>query len=278
MCLTVSFPILSQQRETTQFNLINNSATMGIGYINVLDSYLSPFEYTGQFINLNNENRSYLFANDTVLSYSNKYTLQIGDAKHPTQINSMMYFNGSYNVGVHYHFRPTSNFTYLFGGSWDINLGGKYIARNVNNPLSLDFHTNINISFSSNYKFHFHPFDWFSQNIRFEYGIFSPILGCMFVPSQGVSYYEIFSLGNYSNVFHFTSLHNKRALSQYLNIDFPTRFTIFRISLNNNLMQYKAHNTVYHLYNSSINVGLISDFYIFEGTKNKPPKSFKSSY
>ena len=106
----------------------------------------------------------------------------------------------------------------------------------------------------------------------------APLIGCMFVPPQGESYYEIFSLGNYSDVFHFTSLHNKRELTQYFALDFPVKFATFRACVMSNLLQYKVNDLVYHNYNLSVNIGCVFNLYVFSGTKNKPSKNFRIAY
>ncbi|VBB48281.1 conserved exported hypothetical protein [uncultured Paludibacter sp.] len=278
--LSASFTVslFSQTQETQTYNLVTNSNTFGIGSSFILDPYLSPFEYSGWHVEYQNEHQQYISSKDTLFSIKNRFNFQLGEAKHPTRINSMLFFNGNYDLGFHYHWRPVYNLTFQFGGSWDMDLGGKYISRNVNNPFSLDLYSNLNASASTNYKFRVNFFNWFSQNFRAEYGVRTPLLGVMFVPEQGVSYYELFSLNNLKDAFHFSSIHNRRAILQYLNLDIPVRFTTFRIGFVQDFLQYKANDIIFHKNNLSVQVGCVVDFYVFRGTKNKLPKNFRSTY
>ena len=57
--------------------------------------------------------------------------------------------------------------------------------------------------------------------LTLRYQVNLPLMGVMFSPHYGQSYYEIFSLGNSSGVVKFTSLHNQPSLRQMLTADFP---------------------------------------------------------
>ena len=276
--IVISFSSYSQENESKNYNLVSNVTTVGLGSSNILDPYLSPFEYNGTHLEFLTENRRYASLSDTILSLNNRLSVILGQAKHPAGLNTMMFFNGNYDLGFYRHYRPLTNLNCMLGGSWDVDLGGKYIARNVNNPFSLDLYTDVNFAFSANYTFKLKVFNWFTQNFRVEYGAKTPLAGCMFVPPQGASYYEIFSLGNFNDSFHFTSIHNKRAISQYFNLDIPLKFTTLRVGIKNDLMQYKANDIVYHNYNYTVNVGCVVDLYVFNGTKNTTSKNFRRAY
>lgn len=276
-CVT-SFGLHSQINETRNYNLTTSSNNVGIGSCNILDPYLSPYEYRGSSLNYFTDYQRFVFRNDSSISSKHELDIQLGSAKHPTRINSMMFANGSYDLAIYYRLKPIKNLTLQLGGSWSADLGGKYISRNVNNPFSLDLYTDVNFSLSANYKFNVNVFNWFSQSFRIEYGAKTPFAGCMFVPEQGASYYEIFSLKNLTDAFHFSSFHNKRNITQYFNLDVPVSFTTFRIGFRNELLQYKANDMVFHRNTFSVQLGWVTDLYVFQGTKNKPPKNFKSTY
>ncbi|MFV0471206.1 MAG: DUF3316 domain-containing protein [Paludibacteraceae bacterium] len=275
------FPLslYSQQDNHQKYNLITNSNTVGIGYSRILDPYLSPFEYSGSHIEYQNDKQRFLSSKDSIFSYQNTLNLIVGDAKHPTRINSMLFVNTNYDVSIHYRWRtPVDNLICLMGGSWDWNLGGKYISRNVNNPFSLDLYTNINGRISSNYKFEVDFFHLFKQNFRIEYGVKIPLAGIMFVPEQGVSYYELFSLRNLSNTFHFSSIHNRRGISHQLHLDIPLNITTFQIGMRQQFLQYKANNMVMHNNNISISIGCVVHLHVFRRSKNIPSENFRLSY
>ena len=73
-----------------------------------------------------------------------------------------------------------------------------------------------------------------------RYQVNVPMIGLMFSPHYGQSYYEIFSLGNSSGVIQFTSLHNQPSLRQMLSVDLPIGYTKMRFSYLADLQQSKC--------------------------------------
>lgn len=277
-CFFVTSVIHSQTSETKTYNLVTSSDQIGIGFSNILDPYLSPYDYTGLNLTYRHQSQSYLSENNDKTTFKSDINLQLARLYHPTKINVMLYANGNIDLGILYNIRPLKNIKIGVGGSWDMALGGKYIARNVNNPFSLDLFTDINGAINADYKFNISFFNWFSQDFRVEYGVRTPLAGVMFVAPQGESYYEIFSLENSANSVHFSCLNNKRAIYQHLYLDIPVKFTTFRIGINNDLLQYRANNMTMHNYNYAITIGMVYNFYVFNGAGNKAPQNFKNSY
>ena len=116
------------------------------------------------------------------------------------------------------------------------------------------------------------------QNLRVQYGTQTPILGGMFVPHQGATYYEVFMLSNLTNSFHFSSLHNKIGWHQYLNIDIPTKINTIRFSIAHDYLIYGANDMVFKNNRLTFFVGSVMDLYVFSGTKRKTPSNFIKTY
>ena len=273
LCIFTFLTIRAQDFTENRFPLTTSVKTVNVGNVNVLDPYLSPFEYSGFLVGYKEDNRRFLLASDTTLSFISRKILSLGSADHPNKNNSMLMFNGNYNLGLNYHIRPIEKLMVLIGGSWDIDLGGKYIGRNVNNPFSLDLYTNINATAEVLYSFKVR-----NQPIRLQYGAQTPLIGCMFVPMQGASYYELFSLSNLSDAFHFSSMINNRALMQYFHLDLPLKFTTIRLGAQHDYLQYKANDMVFHKKGFTFSIGYLVDMYSFSGKKNKVTNSFSNAY
>ena len=124
----------------------------------------------------------------------------------------------NWNYGLHYQFRITDNFKLLAGGMGDFNGGFVYNLRNTNNPASARAYINLDASGMAIWhtKIKNYP-------LALRYQVNLPVIGVMFSPHYGQSYYEIFTLGHASGVVRFTSLHNQPALRQMLSVDFPIR-------------------------------------------------------
>ena len=263
----------AQEFAKEKYALTTSSTTIGAGSVSILDPYLSPFDYNGFQIRVQNNSRRYFNPENNKLSYSSRLLMDLGKASHPSGKNSMLFFNTNYMAGVNYHFRPAENLMFLAGASWDIGLGGKYLSRNVNNPFSLDLYTDLNATAEIQYQFNV----W-KRNIRLQYGVATPLVGCMFVPMQNESYYELFVLDNTQNAFHISSLHNKRALYQQLNIDIPFKYNTLRFGIQHDYLKYSANDVVYRREALTFSVGAVMHFYTFKGKKDKIPVNFIHSY
>ena len=100
-----------------------------------------------------------------------------------------------------------------------------------------------------------------------RYQVNLPVMGVMFSPHYGQSYYEIFSLGNSNGVIKFTSLHNQPSLRQMLSVDLPIGYTKMRFSYLADLQQSNVNNIKTHTYSHVFMVGFVKDLYRIRNKK-----------
>ena len=162
----------------------------------------------------------------------------------------------NWNYGLHYQFRITENFKLLAGALADINGGFVYNLRNTNNPASARAFINLDASGMAIWHTKINKYP-----LTLRYQVNLPVLGIMFSPHYGQSYYEIFTLGNSSGVVRFTSLHNQPSVRQWLSIDFPIRYTKMRISYVADLQQSDVYGIKTHTYSHVFMVGFVKDLY-----------------
>ena len=152
------------------------------------------------------------------------------------------------------------------GGLFDVNGGFVYNLRNSNNPASARAYVNLDASGMA---------IWYLKIKRYpmvlRYQVNVPMIGLMFSPHYGQSYYEIFSLGNSSGVIQFTSLHNQPSLRQMLSVDLPIGYTKMRFSYLADLQQYKVNNIKTHTYSHVFMVGFVKDLYRIRNKKGTAP-------
>ncbi len=252
--------------------LINATNTIFISKTQIIDSYLSPLTYNGINIKYEN-NREHLFSPYyTNLSWQSKTTVNASYTLNPTNTASMLHAGANYAWGIHYHFRPVKNLQILVGGFQDINAGVKAIVRNVNNFLSADFSSTLYLSASIRYTIPTRK-----RNLLLRADFQTPVIGVMFVPEEGASYYEIFDLGIMENTIHFSSFHNKYGISQTYTIDVPFKRSTWRFGFNYQLTKYTANNLVFKYENIGLIVGWVHQLYSFSGRKNIPPANFVST-
>ena len=241
-------------------------ATMyGIGYTNVFDTYLSPQEYKGIDFRISRETMRMTKLLDGNVSVQNFFQANIGYTHNHAENNNT--FNGlvNWNYGLHYQFRITENFKLLAGALADINGGFVYNLRNTNNPASARAFINLDASAMAIWhaKIKNYP-------LTFRYQVNVPVVGAMFSPHYGQSYYEIFTLGNSDGVIQFTSLHNQPSVRQMLSIDFPVRYAKLRFSYMADLQQSDVNNIKTHTYSHVFMVGFVKDLYLIRNKNGTP--------
>lgn len=263
----------SQGNDSLRFVLTTSVSEVGVGRVKTTDPYLSPSEYKGTAIRVMNNSRRFLKNDNEKLSWTRKSYLEAGLLYHPTGSNSMMLFNTNFSYGLNFHFRPMHNLMLIAGGNCEIDFGAKYLGRNVNNPISVDAFSNLNLTAEAQYIFNI-----LNQEFRAIYGAETPLVGYMFVPLQNVTYYELFRYNSTNNIFHFSSLHNKQAWSHYLNIDMPFDYHTIRLSAKHEQMNYKANNMLFKKSNIMVSIGSVVYFHSIKGKKYKMPQNFVQAY
>ena len=252
-------------RNITRVNidlLTNNTFSVAIGSANMYDTYLSPLEYKGFSVRLNYEQMrrttwfNYRFYKQQV------FDIEFAKGDNPAKNASEYWFIANYRLGGHYRLLQKDGFRLGVGGLWDINGGVLYNDRNGNNPATARGYTNLNLSAIASYKI---------KDIALRWQLDTPVVGMLFSPRYGQSYYEI-SLGNTVDVVNFSSLHNQRALRSYLTVDVPINKYIIRVGYLGSFYQTKVHNIQTHHYTNSFVLG-----FPIEGVKQSRSKA-KNNY
>lgn len=241
-------------------------ATMyGVGYTNVFDTYLSPQEYKGIEFRISRETMRMTTLGDGNVSVQNFFQANLAYTHNRVDNNNTFAGLVNWNYGLHYQFRITDNFKLLAGGMGDFNGGFVYNLRNTNNPASARAYINLDASGMAIWhtKIKNYP-------LALRYQVNLPVIGVMFSPHYGQSYYEIFTLGHASGVIRFTSLHNQPALRQMLSVDFPIRYTKMRLSYLCDLQQSKLNGIKTHTYSQVFMVGFVHDLFRIRNKNGTP--------
>ena len=229
---------LQAQIDSLQTHRYVTRATMyGIGFTNVFDTYLSPQEYKGIDFRISRETIRMTKLFDGNVSVQNFFQADIGYTHNRADNNNTFSGLVNWNYGLHYQFRLTENFKLLAGGLIDANGGFVYNLRNTNNPASARAYVNLDASGMAIWHL---KIKRYPMVLRYQVNL--PVMGVLFSPHYGQSYYEIFSLGNAGGVIKFTSLHNQPSLRQMLSIALPIGYTKMRFSYLADLQQYKVNN------------------------------------
>jgi len=255
-----------------KYLLTTKTNTIGFSSLNLIDPYLSPLTYTGTGIQFEHESRRFLSITNTNISMQSKLDLEGGSLLNPAQTSAMYYLAVNYSWGMHYHFRPMKGLVVLAGGTWDAGLGYKDVPRNVNNPGNVDLATNLNLSGVAIYDIILRRLV-----LKLQLAVETPVIGWMYVPLAGASYYEMFMLGNTSDISHFSSIINKRGIHPKLTLDVPFKSSVWRIGVGYQRLQYKANNMIFDRNELSFMLGTTFDVIHFGGRSKKAPANFIST-
>lgn len=188
-----SAPAISETRITERTTLC------GAGTANVLDSYLSPLEYTGpDFIVLHRTERLARWGKGRVMTVS-LYDGHFAYLHSPTDDGKEWDGELTAAGGWHYRFVANDHWTVDGGGLIEGSGGFTYNTRNGNNPAQGRLGVALLASVSAKYRFPLFR-HLATAAITFD----TPLIGGQFSPGYGRSYYEIFSLGHNDGVIHFT--------------------------------------------------------------------------
>ena len=94
-----------------------------------------------------------------------------------------------------------------------------------------------------------------------------PLMGVMFSPEYGQSYYEIFSLKHGGKNILFTSLHNQPAFRQLLTLDFPVGNMNVRAGYICDIQQAKVNHLKSHTWSHVFMLGFVKNFYLIKNKK-----------
>lgn len=266
ICLLLYPALLCAQTDSLQAHRYVTRATMyGIGYASVYDTYLSPQEYTGMDFRIARESIRMTKLLDGNVSLQNFFQANVAYTHNKPDNNNTFSGLVNWNYGLHYQFRLTHNFKLLAGALGDFNGGFVYNLRNSNNPASARAYINLDASGMAIWQIRVrnHP-----MTLRYQANV--PVLGVMFSPNYGQSYYEIFTLGNKDGVIRMTSLHNQPSIRQMFSADFPVGNTKLRFMFLWDIQQSKVNMIETHTYGYVFMLGVVKDLYRIKNKKGAP--------
>ena len=236
------------------------SATLfGIGAVNHLDSYLSPLNYTGTQLHFLHESWRPTHLLDSCISFQSFTHVETSLTQNdPNKANDI---GGTISYDATWHYRlpvtETGRLLMLAGPQIGGTLGALYNTRNGNNPAQAIAELHLAASVAALYSFRL----WqHSFVVRDQVDI--PLLGAMFSPAYGQSYYELFSLGHRDHNICFTNPFNAPSLRNQLTLDFPICNHTFRVGYLIDIRQSHVNDILRHTYSHAFLIGWVRHFRI----------------
>ena len=243
------------QANAQKDSIIARSTLYGIGSTNLLDTYLSPMEYTGAELRFLRENRRQSKWMDGKTYRQSIFQANVSMMENKTGTGSEFSFLANWNLAYHYRFLRNNQWELLVGPNLDLNGGMIYNFRNSNNPVNVKAYANLGASGMAIYRFHIKEYPF---TLRYQLNI--PLFGIMFSPEYGQPYYEMSLSKDFGNNICFTSLHNQPSFRQFLTLDIPIKQTNLRIGYVCDIQQAKVNHLKSHAWSHAFMVGFVKYF------------------
>lgn len=241
--------------QTKGDSIRSHSFLVGIGSSHQLDTYLSPQNYTGYQVSLLRETlRMTRMAGGRVSFQS----LWQGTFSHTTNISGTATDWGGhigYDALWHYNWTPLRGLRLMAGGAVGADAGFLYNSRGGNNPAQGRVGIDLSASVMAIYKFRLWGID---LGVRYQANM--PLLGVMFSPQFGQSYYEI-SEGYTDGNVCFSQPGNAFSLWQQLTMDIPLgKYVVIRVGYLCDIRQSHIHGIKMHDRSHSFMIGFVKHF------------------
>jgi len=237
---------------STDPSIITRATSYGIGYANVFDNYLSPQAYKGVEVRISRESIHALKKAPELWKAQTYFQGYVDYTHNKADNNHTLAGIANWNYGLHRIIYQTADFQVLAGGVADLNGGFIYNMRGGNNPANVRVHTNLDASLRILWHTHIKRFP-----ILLRWQVNAPVVGLMFSPHYGQSYYEIFSIGDDKGVVKVTTPFSQPSLRSLLSVDFKVKQTTLRVGYVCDLQQAKLNGLKSHLYAHTLMVGFV---------------------
>ena len=227
---------------------------LGIGRTNQLDTYLSPMEYTGLQVSILAQHERMTKLANRHISFQSTFFGAFTSTDNPAGTADYLGGRLAYDAVWHYHYSPLKNLDLKGGAMIGTDLGFLYNSRNGNNPAQGHFSIDLSLSAGASYAFRIKKLP-----MQANYQADLPMIGMMFCPEFGESYYEISQNGVGHDIL---CAHPGNALSlrQLLTMDVCFRRITLRFGYLCDIRQQNARGIKYRDTSHSFMLGFVRHF------------------
>ena len=231
---------------------------LGVGSTNILDTYLSQEKFYGIGLSMLYTREHYKDS----CRWSTEWQHQLHTSTADDRADNASLLEGMYKLYGGCYYRLTSSSSkgicnprtlqLYVGVLGNIGLGMIYNTRNGNNPVNTRLGFQIMPSVKATY-----PLRLFRHRALLRYQADLPLVGVVFSPNYGQSYYEMFSLGNYDHNIVPTTFISAPNFRQQLSLLYTVspKFT-FSIGYLGDYQQQRVNNLKQHLYDHAVMIGI----------------------
>ena len=235
----------------------------GFGGSNQMDTYLSPMEYDGwQASVLTGRERMTRMAGGRI-SFQSMMQAAATRTENPARTAEMWGGRIAYDAAWHWNWTPAKGLRLKAGAQVGTDLGFLYNNRNGNNPAQGRVSADMAASVAAAYAFRIRRFP-----LALRYQADVPLLGCMFSPQYGQSYYELY-IGNRDHNVCFAHPGNAFSIRSLLMMDLVFSRTTMRLGYLCDVRQSNVNGISTHDFSHSFMLGYVRYFKVLKRKDRK---------
>ena len=247
------------------YRVVQRSTLHGISLLNTLDTYLSGYDHKGAGYHIQHETLRRAHTGSYKWVFRTRTDATLGIATQHS--NSQLLLMASRRWSGYHPFTIGNNLKILAGAQIRAEGGALYTPAYSNNPVSAKAGVTMDASAMAVYTFLIGE-----KEYRARYTMDIPLIGAMFAPEYGQSYYEIFGLGHTRGIIHISSPFNAPSMTHSFGIDIPTRKSTLRIAYIADIYQSDINSLRTHIYTHSFLVGYSRT--IYKVKRNDPIEAY----
>jgi hypothetical protein len=224
----------------------------GVGHLNVLDTYLTPLEYTGTSFSVTHRSERLArwgHARVLVQGYFSGYGAYLHS---PTDDHREWDARLTAAVAWLRQWTPGRRWRLAAGGMAEGLTGFTYNTIGGNNPAQGRLAADLGATLLAEYRFRL-----LHRTLAVRTQADAPLVGVMFSPHYGQSYYEIFSLGQHSSHVRFTYPVNAPSVRWTTTCRFPLWGATLAVGYAADIRQSDVNALKHHAWNHQLVVGYV---------------------
>lgn len=242
-----------------------------VGSSHLRDTYLTPVQYSGWHAAVDYERLQVAPFGRGRWVMQLRATVNLGSTDNRWQTATMWHFNFRPEWALMHRFTipALAPVKFAAGGIASANVGGLYLLRNSNNPVSLQASATVGATAMA----------WWntrlaSRPLTLRYQADMPVVGAFFAPDYDQLYYEIY-LGNRSGLCHAAWPGNFFRLNNLLTADWRFGSNYLRLGYRLEVFSSKAAGIVSRRVEHSFVIGFTTEW-LAVGTRHKPDAAILS--
>ncbi|MBO5698538.1 MAG: DUF3316 domain-containing protein [Bacteroidaceae bacterium] len=228
---------------------IERTRLIGVAHTNILDTYLSPLEYTGAGLLYHSASLRAFGDSTSRWELQNSFWGNVNFSSNPTEDSSEWDGQLQLDWAWRYGFELHPQLKVSVGPMVEVGAGFTYNLKGGNNPaqgrLSLAFGASAAVRYN---------FRWLKKDMVLNGRMDIPMLGCAFSPRYGQSYYEI-SIGHYDNNVVMSHPFNTPTARMLLTWGIPLKRSYLQIGYLGEARQSEFHHLKRHAWTNGLVIG-----------------------